>query len=502
MRQDDGGRQGTKAAMTAPQAVSLDSGERSWRKYRFTSNVIATIVFGADITCLAGGSLGAVALYEMLSGGHYFIDMHLTLAILTAINFFLIRLSRDSYAHPMGRGQDSDQAVAFEFLVAAILVLTTIWQLGLAQLLSLDLTLCYVVLTATILFVSRFVVRKIVWHLVQAGYIGQRIVIYGADEEISERVLRLLDLERLPYLSVVGVADDRMQPADAAARWNAPYLGDLDALMKRVRHGDVDMVIIALPAVGQARLDEITDTIQAVSVDICLMPREALHLQTQYSMRFIGSLPLFALWQRPMRDWNRVLKALEDRVVAAVGLMLLSPVMILTAIIIKLSSRGPILFRQQRFGFNNVKIEVLKFRSMYVDRQDTTGAARTVLGDPRVTPFGRLIRRLSIDELPQLFNVLTGEMSIVGPRPHATAMKVGDEYYFEAVRGYAARHRVKPGITGLAQVRGLRGEINTIERAKRRVEYDFYYIENWSLMLDLRIILETCWKLLWDRQAY
>ena len=488
--------------MQAPPIVATSDADRSTRKYRFTSNVIATIVLGADIICLAACAPAAVALFNVLSGGYYFLDMHVTLAVLVGINFFLIRLSRDSYSHPMGRGQDSDQAVAFEFLVAALMVLATIWQLGLARLLSFDLALCYIVLTASILFVSRYVVRKIVWHLVQAGYIGQRIVIYGADEAICERVLRLLDLERLPYLSVVGVADARGQIAAHQPAWNAPFLGDLDALMKRLRRGDVDMVIIALPAISQTRLDEITETIQAVSVDICLMPREALHLQTQYSMRFIGSLPLFALWQRPMRDWNRISKAVEDRVLAATGLIVLSPVLLLTAIIIKLTSRGPVLFRQQRFGFNNVKIEVLKFRSMYVDQQDQSGTARTVRGDARITPFGRLIRRLSIDELPQLFNVLTGEMSIVGPRPHATMMMVGDDYYFEAVRGYAARHRVKPGITGLAQVRGLRGEINTIERAMRRVEYDFYYIENWSLLLDLRIILETFYKLWWDRHAY
>ncbi len=160
------------------------------------------------------------------------------------------------------------------------------------------------------------------------------------------------------------------------------------------------------------------------------------------------------------------------------------------------------LFRQKRFGFNNLDIEVLKFRSMYVDRQDASGAERTTRGDTRVTVVGRLIRRTSIDELPQLINVLRGEMSIVGPRPHATAMRVGDAYYHDAVRGYAARHRVKPGMTGLAQVRGLRGEIDTIERAKKRVEYDIYYIENWSPLLDLRIILETIVSLIWDRHAY
>ncbi len=472
------------------------------RKYRFTSNVIATIILGVDLLCLIIGPLLAPVAYEMILGPQYFIQQHMNVAVLIGVNFFLIRLSRNSYAHPMGRGGDSDQAVAFEFLLAALLVFATIWQLGQAKPFSTGLALCYLTLTAGLLFVSRFVVRKLVFYLVQSGFIGQRIVIYGGDQASSDRVLRLLDLERLPYVTVVGIADDRTKRIERQAPWTVPFLGSLNDLVSRISQGDVDMVIIALPMVSQVRLDQITEALGRVSVDICLMPREALDLSQQYSMRFIGSLPLFALWQRPMRDFNRFLKAIEDRAIAILGLILLSPLLLATALIIKLTSRGPVLFRQERFGFNNVKISVLKFRSMYVDRQDVSGAERTVRGDSRVTPFGRIIRRLSIDELPQLFNVLTGEMSIVGPRPHATEMKVGDDYYFEAVRGYAARHRVKPGITGLAQVRGLRGEIATIERAKRRVEFDMYYIENWSLMLDLRIILETVWRLLWDRNVY
>lgn len=472
------------------------------RKYRFTSNVIASIVVAADLACLVVGAPMAVLIYAQLAGHQYFLDMHVTVAVIVAVNFLLIRLSRDSYAHPMGRGQDSDQGVVFEYLIASVLVFATVWQLGLSALFSGGLATCYVASCMLLLFVSRFVVRKLVWHLVQAGYIGQRIVIYGADEHASGRVLRLLDLERLPYLSVIGIADGRSTRIARDRQWGVPFIGDLDALLERAKRGDVDMVIIALPMIGQDRLDQITETLQSVSIDICLMPREAMDLSTQYSMRFIGSLPLFALWQRPIRDWDHIIKALEDRFLALTGLIVLSPLIALTALAIRLTSPGPILFRQQRFGFNNVKIHVLKFRSMYVDQQDETGTVRTIRKDPRVTPVGRIIRRLSIDELPQLYNVLCGEMSIVGPRPHATTMKVGDSYYFDAVRGYAARHRVKPGITGLAQVRGLRGEISTIERAKRRVEYDFYYIENWSLMLDVRIILETFYKLLWDHNAY
>jgi Undecaprenyl-phosphate glucose phosphotransferase len=476
-------------------------GPRS-RKYRFTSNVIATIIVGVDLLCLILGPLLAPLAYELVLGPQYFIERHINVAVVIAVNFFLIRLSRNSYAHPMGRGGDSDQAVAFEFLLAALLVYATIWQLGVTKPFSTGLALCYLTITPTLLFVSRFVVRKLVWYLVQAGFIGQRIVIYGADETSSERVLRLFELERLPYVAIVGIADDRTTRIERARPWTVPFLGGLDALVARIAQGDVDMVVIALPMISQSRLDEITERLQLVSVDICLMPREALDLSQQYTMRFIGSIPLFALWQRPMRDFNRFLKAAEDRILAVLGLVLLSPLLLLTALLIKLTSRGPVLFRQERFGFNNVRISVLKFRSMYTDRQDLSGAERTTRNDPRVTPLGRIIRRLSIDELPQLFNVLTGEMSIVGPRPHATRMKVGDEYYFEAVRGYVARHRVKPGITGLAQVRGLRGEIATVERAKRRVEYDMYYIENWSLLLDLRIILETAWRLIWDRNVY
>jgi lipopolysaccharide/colanic/teichoic acid biosynthesis glycosyltransferase len=176
--------------------------------------------------------------------------------------------------------------------------------------------------------------------------------------------------------------------------------------------------------------------------------------------------------------------------------------MAITALAIKLESRGPIVFKQKRIGFNNNEIIVLKFRSMYMDLEDVSGAKRTEKNDARVTRVGSFIRKTSIDELPQLFNVLKGEMSLVGPRPHATMMRVGDKFYFDAVRGYAARHRVKPGITGLAQVRGLRGEIATTERAQKRVEYDIYYIENWSPLLDIRIMIETVVKIAWDKDAY
>jgi polysaccharide biosynthesis protein PslA len=350
--------------------------------------------------------------------------------------------------------------------------------------------------------VSRIGFRKMAWWLMERGYIGQRVVIYGADRDVVTRVIELLALERLPHLKIIGFADERKARVDRAPIGDVHYVGGCRDLVLLGQEGSLDQVIIALPEAHQARLDEIVEHLSAAAIDICCLPREVVELQSHYRVNFIGSLPVFSLWLRPIRDFDVLIKAIQDRALALTGMIVLSPLMILTAIAIRLESKGDIFFIQQRYGFNNLEIGIFKFRSMYSDRQDVSGAARTIKNDDRVTRVGRIIRRLSIDELPQLFNVLRGEMSLVGPRPHATKMRVEDQYYFDAVEGYAARHRVKPGITGLAQVRGLRGEIATLDRAKKRVEYDTYYIDHWSPLLDVRIILETLVIIVWDRNAY
>ncbi|WP_380879030.1 hypothetical protein ACFB49_19940 [Sphingomonas sp. DBB INV C78] len=471
-------------------------------KLRFTSNVISSMAAVSDLFCLLLAVPVAETLYRQLIGLYFDESIHSTAAIIAGVNFFLIRLSRDAYTSPMARGGEAHQGGVLDYVIASVLVVATIWQLGMLDKFSRGVIFYYVATVLTLLYLSTYALRWAIGRLVSAGYIGQRIIIYGADEHVSQRALTLLDVAQLPYLSIVGVADGRQTRVEIDRTGGVPFLGGLDAVVDLARRGEVDQVLIALPKITQERLDEILADLAEVSIDICLIPRESVELTTQYDMKFIGTVPILALWQRPIRDWHGILKAVEDRGLALAGVIFLSPLLILTALAIKLTSPGPILFVQRRFGFNNVEIEVLKFRSMYVDKGDATGAARTTRHDDRVTPVGRLIRRLSIDELPQLFNVLRGDMSLVGPRPHATHMKVGDAYYFDAVKGYAARHRVKPGITGLAQVRGLRGEINTIERARKRVEYDRYYIDNWSLSLDFRIIFETVFKVIWDKDAY
>ena len=217
-------------------------------------------------------------------------------------------------------------------------------------------------------------------------------------------------------------------------------------------------------------------------------------------MSHVGGLPVINVFQKPLSGWGLIQKGFEDRLLAAFILTLISPLLFIIAALIKLDSKGPILFRQKRYGFNNEVIEVLKFRSMYTDRCAPEGeVAQATKYDPRVTRVGRFIRRTSLDELPQFVNVLMGTMSIVGPRPHAVSH---NEQYAGVIDEYLARHRVKPGITGWAQVNGLRGETETLDKMEQRVRYDLYYIENWSLLFDLRIIFRTLFVGFSDPNAY
>jgi Undecaprenyl-phosphate glucose phosphotransferase len=217
---------------------------------------------------------------------------------------------------------------------------------------------------------------------------------------------------------------------------------------------------------------------------------------------FAGTVPLIDIVDRPITDWDVVLKWLFDKSVASLALLGLAPVMALVALAIKLDSKGPVLFRQKRYGFNNELIEVYKFRSMFVDQADANASKLVTKGDPRVTAVGRILRKSSLDELPQLFNVIRGELSLVGPRPHALQAKAADRLYDDVVDGYFARHKVKPGITGWAQINGWRGETDTSEKIQKRVEHDLYYIDNWSVLLDLYILFKTPFALLGSENAY
>jgi Undecaprenyl-phosphate glucose phosphotransferase len=278
--------------------------------------------------------------------------------------------------------------------------------------------------------------------------------------------------------------------------------GNLDDLVARIRRGGIDTVIVALPAAARRRLDMIRSKLLDVSVDVRFCPgRAAIDLCGKGVSEYAG-VPTINLLNRPLADWRYAIKNVEDRLLGTLILLMISPVLLAIGLLIKLDSPGPMLFRQKRYGFNNQLIEVLKFRTMRTDLTDQKAEQLTLRNDPRVTKLGAILRKYSLDELPQFINVVRGEMSIVGPRPHAVSAKAGGYLYQDAVDHYASRHRVKPGITGWAQINGWRGTTDTVRQIEKRVEYDLYYIDHWSLGLDLKIIFLTIFKGFSGEHAY
>ena len=469
------------------------------RRVRFTSNIAGPIFLAADILCIILSVPLALLGYLLLRGDRLVPSVNLFAFFAAAGTYLLIRASRQAYRRTMVNLFDHEADAVIDGLSSVLIASALVWQFGMIHNLSRGITLLYLVSFTACLTLSRPLIRAVVGHLAKTGAIEQRIVFYGADASSIAVVRQMLDSLHLPHLKFIGVADDRpkMRQIDGLE-----MIGGLDEVLALARRGELDQVLFCVPDMPGKRLKDILEQLSAVSVDVALIPPKAVELAPNYRVHLLGHVPVLTLWQRPFRDINQFIKRGEDLLISATALIVLSPVILLTALLVRLSSPGPIFFVQPRVGFNNELIKVLKFRTMFADCSDLKAEQTTTADDPRVTPVGRWLRKLSLDELPQLFNVLRGDMSLVGPRPHATHMKVGDRYYQDAVRGYAGRHRVKPGITGLAQVKGVRGEIRTIDRAKLRVEYDTQYIDNWSVWLDLSILLMTVRAVLWDRDAY
>ncbi|MFQ5806769.1 MAG: undecaprenyl-phosphate glucose phosphotransferase [Phycisphaerae bacterium] len=331
----------------------------------------------------------------------------------------------------------------------------------------------------------------------QRGRLARNIAIVGGGEH-GRRLLQYL--KQLPEADteILGVFDDRADRVPDIIE-GYPKLGTTDDLFEFARRTRVDEVFVALPWSAEARLLEILKDLRTLPVDVRLGPDLIGFGLPQCSFDRVGLIPTVTVFSKPLSDWKLLTKEIEDRVLATLILLFILPLMLVVAVLIKLDSPGPVLFRQKRFGFNNQVIDVYKFRSMRAEAAKDATVPQAKWKDPRITRVGRFLRRWSLDELPQFINVLSGEMSIVGPRPHAVPH---NDYYANIIQDYASRHRVKPGITGWAQVNGWRGETDTVEKMQKRVEHDLYYIENWSIGLDLKIILTTAVVLLKRSNAY
>ena len=341
------------------------------------------------------------------------------------------------------------------------------------------------------LVTGRILLRSLVRGWARQGRLDRRTIVVGADQT-GEQLVQALKAQDDSDIKVLGVFDDRNDDRAMDTCAGSPKLGKVDDIVELARRTRIDLVLFALPISAETRILEMLKKLWVLPVDIRLSAHTNKLRFRPRSYSYVGEVPTLDVFEAPITDWDLVMKWLFDHVVGFVILVLALPVMGLVALAVKLGSPGPVLFRQKKFGFNNERIDVFKFRSMYHHQADPTASRVVTKNDPRVTRVGRFIRKTSLDELPQLFNVVfKSNLSLVGPRPHAVQGKLQSRLFDEAVDGYFARHRVKPGITGWAQINGWRGEVDTDEKIQKRVEFDLYYIENWSVLFDLYILLKT-----------
>lgn len=354
----------------------------------------------------------------------------------------------------------------------------------------------WAVVTPVLQWLAVLLGRGVIRHNARQPHARRSAVVVGAGP-LGVKVARALSEQDTASVDVVGFFDDRLDDRlDSAA--SARRLGGLADVAEYVRTKGVREVYITLPLGSQPRIQQLLGSLQGTTASLFFVPDVFGASIIQGRLQDVNGVPVVGICETPFTGTNELTKRISDIVLASIILVLISPLLAAIAIGVKLSSPGPVIFKQRRNGLDGEEIVVYKFRSMRA-LDDGAVVKQATRGDPRITPFGAFIRRTSLDELPQFINVLQGRMSIVGPRPHAVAH---NELYRALIRAYMVRHKVKPGITGWAQVNGLRGETETIEKMQARVEYDLEYLRNWSLGLDLQIIARTVWLVLADRQAY
>ena len=335
------------------------------------------------------------------------------------------------------------------------------------------------------LLVFNLLARQVLRGMVSKGKNQRTAIIVGANP-LGYDLFGKINNDAYLGIKVLGFFDDRSQ-VRLPLEMQESVIGPMDAVTPYVWEHNVDLVYISLPMLPHPRVLNLMDALRDSTASVYFVPDMFMFDLINARFDHVNGVPVVSIRDTPYFGVRGLIKRLSDIVIASVILVLISPVMLVIAAGIKLTSRGPVLFKQRRYGLDGEEIRVYKFRSMTV-AEDGDQVVQAKKNDQRVTPFGKFLRRTSLDELPQFINVLQGCMSVVGPRPHAVAH---NEMYRKVIKGYMIRHKVKPGVTGWAQVNGLRGETETLDKMAARVEYDLEYIRNWSLMLDLWIILKT-----------
>lgn len=359
-----------------------------------------------------------------------------------------------------------------------------------------NLLIVFLCVTLPVLLIWRLIFREILFIQRRRGRNTRYAAIIGATQSGENLCKQLLDNGQLG-IRVFGIFDDR-KPERLSNSMRNKVTGNIDDVLAAAKNGDVDYIYIAMPMSAEDRITDILRQCSDTTCSVYILPNFFIYNLLNSRWQMLGSIQTLSVFDTPFQGANNAIKRLEDLLFGSLILIVASLPMLIIALGIKLNSRGPVIFKQRRYGLDGKQIRIYKFRTMHTldDGENIDQAQRD---DMRVTSFGAFLRRYSLDELPQFFNVLQGRMSIVGPRPHAVAH---NEEYRKIIDGYMLRHKVKPGITGWAQIHGLRGETKTVDKMAKRVEYDLEYIHRWSVWLDLKIIFSSIVKGFSDKNAY
>jgi len=379
------------------------------------------------------------------------------------------------------------------FILFSILVLAG-YFLKVSHEFSRNLAISWMVIWPTVMALERFAIRTFLRYYRKKGYNVRRAVIAGAGN-VGQRLMQIIGENPWSGTQLIGFFDDKMKKPVGGY----PILGDLNALPEYAKEQKIDIVYLALTVQVEPKIQFLLSELADSTVSVYFIPDIfLLDLVLGGHVTYFENLPVITLRDSPIQGIDTLFKRIEDLVIASIVLLLTSPLFLIIIIVLKFTSHNPSIFKQWRYGLNGKPIQIYKFLTMDVC-EDGYHFKQARKNDPRVTRFGAFLRQTSLDELPQLINVIQGRMSLVGPRPHPVAM---NEQFRKLVPGYMLRHKVKPGLTGLAQVNGFRGETDTIHKIEKRIEYDLEYLRQWSIFLDLKILAQTLLHFAWRTNAY
>ncbi|MDO7086726.1 undecaprenyl-phosphate glucose phosphotransferase [Pseudocolwellia sp. AS88] len=419
------------------------------------------------------------------------------LSLIASIGFFL---TAESFAlYRSWRAGFFNELMFYTFIswaFAAILVITYMFFTKQSADFSRIASFIWFLATFLSLITWRFLFNRFLAKIRRKGMNTRSVAIIGITKSGQRLAQQILDNPDTGF-RLTAIFDDRI-PERIDATYHAWLEGDIKEGVERAKNNEFDVVYIALPMIAEERIKHILQLLGDTTANVQLVPDLFVYTLMNASMSHIGNIQTISVYDNPMRGGNAALKRFEDIAFSLVILTLISIPLLFIAIAVKVTSKGPVIFKQNRYGLDGKKIKVYKFRSMTVT-ENSDVVTQATKGDARITPLGAFLRRTSLDELPQFINVLQGRMSVVGPRPHAVAH---NESYRKEVDYYMLRHKVRPGITGWAQVNGWRGETDTIDKMEMRIKYDLEYIRNWTLWLDVKIIVGTVFKSFNDKNAY